>query len=884
METNTNSSQQNRKPSKQIDTKKIELKRRNKKNNNSQMKVKKKKSSFKSKLWVAWCVIFSLIFVATIAVGTVVVMVYYDTLEELPAMDLEKVKTPYNTIVYDHVGNEVADLAEDSLIMVESYDELSQSLIDAFSATEDARFLNHRGIDGPRTVKAVLGTYIFQSGESGGSTITQQLVKQTLLADKIALDEQYKFTEQRKIDEWMLSFLLEKEMTKEEILVSYLNNAINYGRFTGVGTAARRYFNKTVSELTVPEAALLAGIPQLPAENNPFYAIDTATERYQEVIGLMEYHDYITADEAKAALNMPLADLVVRNQDAFTNQNAAYFTAVEAELAEIFKGEENDEGSPVYYTNYRVYTALNQEQQAFANQIMETNDYVDWDTAVYYTYGSEYTYDEGMNFQGAFTVVDVNTGAIPAVGASRNVRETGLNIAVTGYRSPGSSIKPIVDYTPAVEKLNWGAQQVLNDRVTYYSGTSSQVYNYNYGAHSGFVTMEYAIAESLNTTAVQAIQQVGLEDAAKIATSMGITKAYPLYQQGLLGEAAALGGGLEVTTKELAAAYATLGNGGYYNTPHTVTKVEDIVTGEVIWEYNAETDRQQVLKESTAATMTQALIHTRTSGTVARGRKQVSYNIQFAAKTGTSSYSSDEINAYGVSAYAEKDHWHVGYSPTYSIAAWTGLSVEGEEVLLRTGGNSNNNKAVGSYLMASWMNEFGNDGASFSFLGAANASSKGSISDFGITINNASKTISWSEPTINYPSGITDEDKESFGGLIYDITVETSSGTGYNATTTNTSTTYPSGYFDSGTVIVTARINNDKTTNVMDNNTQSNSGLSNPRKNDETTGNNVARATINTSRIAMVDASEQPTTTTTATLTNLTIFLTIISQITSFDW
>ena len=799
-----------------VNTQKIEVKSR-KENKNINQRKPKKKSSLKSKLWTAWCVLFAFIFVGTIAVGAVAVIVYYDTMEELPPLDLEKVKTPLNSVVIDKMGNEVADYAEEASIVVENYEDLPQTLIDAFSATEDARFFVHKGIDGPRTVKAVLGTYIFKSGESGGSTITQQLVKQTLLADKIAKDEDYKYTEQRKIDEWILSFLLEKSLTKEEILLSYLNNGVNYLRYTGVGTAAKRYFNKTVSELTLPEAALLAGIPQLPAENNPFYAIDTATERYHTVLSLMESHGFISEEEKDAAINIPLADLVIRNQAAFINQNAAYFTAMEPELRAIFKDQESDEGTPAYYKNYRIYTELVPEQQAFANQIMETNDYVDWAEGEYYTYGREYTREEGLNYQGAFTVVDVKTGGIPAVGASRNIRETGYNIAVEGYRSPGSSIKPIVDYTPAVEKFDWGAKHILNDRKTFYSGTSSEVYNYNRGGNAGLITMEYAIADSKNTTAVQAIQLVGLEDAAKIATSMGITKAEPLYHQGLLGEAAALGGGLEVTTKELAAAYATLGNAGKYNLPHTVSKVENISTGEVIWEYNPETQAQQVVKESTAATMTEALIYSRRQGTMASGaRKQVAYGIDFAAKTGTSSYSGEEIANYGVSPYAEKDHWHVGYSPTYSIASWTGLAVEGEEVLRRTGGNANANKGVGSYILASWMNEFGDYGTSFDFLGAANKDAKGSISDFGIYPHNPS-SVSWDMPTLNMPSGLTDEDKASLGDIVFDVEfVINGKAIPGGAGITSTSLNYPVKYFDSGTIRITARLNNEKADMIVD--------------------------------------------------------------------
>lgn len=779
--------------------------------NQKQGKKTKKKGRFGSIMWKAWCVFFIFLLVGTVAAGAFSTIIYLDAKKDLPAIDLTKIATPVSSVVYDRNDAYTADLAEDALITV-TYDELPQSLIDAFTAVEDARFFNHKGIDGPRTVTAILDSYILNNGVNGGSTLTQQLVKNTLLTDKIAEDEDYKTSNRRKIDEWILSYELEKETSKKEIFTSYVNNAISYGRYSGVGTAAKRYFNKSVSELTLPEAALLAGIPQLPTENNPFYDINTATERYNTVINSMERHKFVTKEEADIMRAIPLADLVVRNQDEILNPNTAYFSAVEQELREIFKDTALDEaGLPGYYKNYKIYTHLDQEQQNFANEIMDTENYVDWEDAVYNTYGSEHTQEENLNFQGAFTVVDVKTGGIPAIGASRNIKQTnGVNIAVDGFKSPGSSIKPIIDYTPAVEKFDWAATHIMNDKPTYYSGTSSQVNNYNYGGHKGFITMQTAIADSTNTTAVQAMQLVGIEEAATIAGNMGLSKAKPLLEEGLLGEASALGGGLETTTKEMAGAYATLGNGGRYNKAHTIRRIENM-KGEIIYQYIPE--QTQVVKESTAATMTQALKYSRSNGTPASGRKQVNYDISFGAKTGTSSYSSEEISAYGVSTYAEKDHWMVGYSPEYAIAAWTGLAVEDGPTLKRTGGNTNSNKAVGSYMVAAWMNKFAPAGTDFGFLGSANSGKVGGIGGFEVSNNHNSSTVSWTVPGVDYPSGMTDADKASFGSVVFDVQLETTGGAIALANgVTSTSVGYSEyAYYEGITgVTVTARINNEK--------------------------------------------------------------------------
>jgi len=813
-------------------TQKLILKRRT----TDKKRGKKDKSSpeKKNRRWKIWSTIFSFVFVLTLLVGIFAIYVLVDTMTDIPdiAQNMNKLISSKNSVVIDKAGNEVADLAESSSVIIDTYEEVPQTLIDAFTAIEDARFFTHHGIDGPRTAQAVMGTFILNTGDSGGSTITQQLVKQTLLEDKIRQNPKYKNSIRRKIDEWVLAYMIEQILPKDQIFLSYLNNAIGYGRYVGAGTAAKRFFNKKISELTLPEAALLAGIPQLPYHNSPFVDMDRATKRYHSVIDLMERHGYVQPEEAKLARNTPLADILMTNQIEFTNENAAYFTAVEEELKEIFP-EEYDadiDDKQFMYRNFKIYTELVPEQQALANKIMETDEFVAWTDAAGYLYGRDMTRAENYNFQGAFTVVDVKTGGIPAVGASRNIREAGYNIAVSGHRSPGSSIKPIIDYTPAVEKFKWGAYHLMLDRPTFYGGAggTNEVYNYNQEKHQGLISMADAIAKSKNTTAVQAIQQVGLEEAALIASEMGIVNAWDRYKEQELGESAALGGGLEVSTKELASAYATLGNGGVFNRPHIITKIESLEDGKVLWEYKE--DPKEVVSRKTAATMTQALIHSARNGTFAAGRKRVDWNIQLGGKTGTSSYSATEIKDFGVSNYAEKDHWHAAYSPTYAIASWTGLENEGEDVLRRTGGNKNINKAVGSYMLATWMNAFGNDHTTFEFLNEANSdTTRGSVGSFTVTADSNSKIVSWTEPGVSLPTGLTDTDKDLLGGLIYDVTFDTNSGS-WSFSTADRQIAFPSNNFDNGSVTVTARLNNEQASQLVDPASVTVSGLKNKKK------------------------------------------------------
>ncbi|GBU11120.1 hypothetical protein AwErysi_07360 [Erysipelotrichaceae bacterium] len=728
---------------------------------------------------------FTAILLSSIVGTFLIYQVFLDIQSDLPPLGINNIrdKMRENSVVIDKYGDIVANLAEESYISV-SYDELPQSLIDAITAAEDARFFTHKGIDGPRTINAVITNSLLKQVTSGGSTITQQLIKVTSLQNKIQTDADYKDSNERKVHEWILAHQLEAEMSKEDILSSYFNT-LGYGRFTGVGTAAKRYFNKHISELTTAESALLAGIPQASTDNNPYKDMEKSTKRYNVVTKLMFDHKFISADEKIALDSIPLGDLLLTNQDEFTSKNFSYFSAVESELNQLFNitTADSDVFLP-YYTGYKIYTAMDQEQQRFANELMDTNDYVDYAEMLQnipYYYNNGIT--EDLNLQASFAVVDVKTGGIPAIGAARNFKEHGNNFALNGYRSPGSAIKPIIDYAPGMEKLGWTANTMFTDKKTYYSGTKNEVFNFSNSVTNQPISLQNAVSQSLNTVAVQAMQQVGVEYAGTIAGDLGISRAKELLEDNFLFESAALGGGLETTVVEMAGAYATFGNAGKFNTPYFITKVEND-KGEIIYEHKQE--NTQILSPTTAQNMTNALIHTRNYGTPASGRKQVNRQINFAAKTGTSSYDADDRQAYGLSSRAEKDHWIVGYSPEYAIAVWTGFNVEDADFLSKTRGNVNDNKGYGSYIMATWMNKFAPEYTKFDF--SVEKSFNATLSGIAVTLDYENGQAFWNRPTISYPTAMSLEIRKALGSIVYDIILVNKDGSEIHLNTVDANT------------------------------------------------------------------------------------------------
>lgn len=536
------------------------------------------------------------------------------------------------TIIYDSKDNIIAKLGIEKRESIK-YENLPQVLIDAIIATEDSRFFEHNGVDGARFLKASLGQLTGNSSAGGASTLTMQVVKNNLTSTDQTIIRKFK-------DIYLSVFFMEKKYTKEEILEFYVNDSLLGGNVYGVQEASKYYFNKNVSELTLPEAALIAGLFQSPNGYNPYNHPENAKKRMNTVLKLMVRHGYITQKEADIAGSIDISSMLTANREV-----TLYQGYVDAVIDEVKQKTKNDP----YLVSMEIYTALNPDIQRGLDEIME---------------GKTFKWPD-EKIQAGVTVLDINTGEINAIGAGRNRQgERTYNYATMAKRQPGSTAKPIFAYGPGMEFDNFSTYELFTDEPWHYSD-GTEFGNWD-GGYQGLMTLKQAIAVSRNVPAVKALQRVnkdvGNDKIVKFVTNLGI----PL-ENNVAYEAYAIGGlSRGVTTVEMAAAYAAFGNGGYYIEPHTIKSIKYRDTDETT-EFNYK--KKQAMKESTAYLMTNVLEYAAHSG-FSGGTG--GYAGTRAVKTGTSNFSSEELARHHLPASAVKDLWSVAYTSELAISLWYG--------------------------------------------------------------------------------------------------------------------------------------------------------------------------------------------------------------------
>lgn len=528
--------------------------------------------------------------------------------------------------------------------------EIPENLQKAFISIEDERFMEHKGYDLPRTFKATFvwmwGKVTGKKGASfGGSTITQQLIKNVT-----GENDQ---TPVRKIREISRAVAVEKQMDKNQILEMYLNCIYLSHGCNGVKTAAETYFGKEVKDLTLAECASIAGITQNPAAYDPIDNPDNNKKRQQTVLTKMKELGYITEDEFDTALNEELKIKKDGSGDKDKIQTNSYF--VDQVIADVIRDlqvmgySENLANKIVYGGGVKIKAAYNPEIQ----EIVEK----------YYSKESNFY---GSGIQSAITVIDVKTGQVVGIagGIGEKTASLTLNRASQAPRQPGSTIKPIAAYAPALEYGEITPCSVYEDEAKSYNGWVPRNYDYSY---RGSVDVRTALRKSLNTTPVEIIDDMGAQKSYDFLTQkLGVTTLVQskeingkIYTDVGLSQLA-LGGLTDgMTTLEMAAAYSSFANGGVYNKPYTYINVTD-KNGNVI----IESDRSSsvAMNESTAYIMTQMLKDVVSSGTgVGAAVSNASYT---AGKTGTTS--------------ENNDRWFVGYTPYYAAAVWYGYDTPKE--------------------------------------------------------------------------------------------------------------------------------------------------------------------------------------------------------------
>lgn len=626
-----------------IKSKKTNSNNKHEKKNNKVKVVKsknnKKKSNNKNKKNVINRIIYALIIIGIVTILGIVGFFAYIVIST-STFDPEALKSKEQTVVYDINGEEIATLGMEKRENVK-YKDLPQVLIDAIVATEDSRFFQHNGVDLPRFMKASMGQVLrkfglVSSNPGGASTLTMQVVKNNLTSVDQNITRKFK-------DIYLSVFFLEKKYTKEEILEFYVNDSLLGGNVYGVGQASEYYFGKSVSELSLPEASLLAGLFQSPNGDNPYKNPENATKRRNTVLNLMVRHGYITDEERDIANSIPVESLLAETEDKVDYQGF-----IDTVVDEVIDKTGNDPGT----VPMKIYTTLEKSIQDGLNSVLN---------------GETYTWENDV-VQSGISVINVETGAIAALGSGRNRNGKKLfNYATMAKRQPGSTAKPIFDYGPGFEYNNYSTYTLFVDEPWTYSDGKS-LGNWDGGYH-GLMTLKNALSISRNITAVKAFQDVGKKNITKFVEGLGIkvTEEKDGKTINHLNEAYAIGGlDTGVTTLQMAAAYAAFASGGYYVEPYTVTKIEYRETGEV---EEFEHKREQVMKPSTAFLMNNVLEYAVNYGF--NGGAKV-YGSHVAAKTGTSNYDSATMEREKLPYNAVNDLWTVAYTSKYSTALWYG--------------------------------------------------------------------------------------------------------------------------------------------------------------------------------------------------------------------
>ncbi len=522
-------------------------------------------------------------------------------------------------------------------------DQIPDHLVKALVSIEDRRFYDHKGVDWFRTLAAI--TTMFSSSDSifGGSTITQQLIKNLTGNDDV--------TVKRKLVEIFQALEFEKKYDKDEIITWYLN-AVYFGEGSyGIYAAAKTYFDKEPIELTLAESAAIVGIVNLPTYYSPFYSEENNKARQETVLREMYEQGYINYDEYTAAVNEPLVFArsanEARQQEIYSWYVETVIEDVKADLMEQ-KGISADAAEQLLYSGgYRIYTCYDPAIQAKVDAVYENLD----------TLPKAYRASE-QQLQSAIVIMDPYTGEIVALAGGVGEKTANLitNRATQSERPPGSSFKPLSVYAPAIEAGLITQNTLVNDapagEITL-SGTSWYPNNSDYG-NRGVITIRQAVMSSLNTVAAQVLDKLGLDASYSfLENNLGFTtlieqdRNYPSLSLGELTNGA--------TVREMTQAFCTFVNGGIFTESHVYTRVTD-AAGSLVLENNVET--HVAMKANTAYNVLDMLYGAASGGT---GTEANFWSQPVAGKTGTSS------NYW--------NRWFCGTTAYYTAAVWTGYDM-----------------------------------------------------------------------------------------------------------------------------------------------------------------------------------------------------------------
>jgi penicillin-binding protein 1A len=591
----------------------------------------RKKSKLLQRLRTALLLLCFVTILGVVGIVASAVSTYQALAANMPDLDdYHSTELAQTSLIYDTNGNIVDQLYGVQNRFVIPLDEVDPTLKQAIISIEDHRYYEHRGLDFEAIGRAAVENVKSLSIQEGGSTLTQQLIKNTYIAQQ----ERQVASFERKLVEGSLAWQYEKEHSKDEILEQYLNTVYFGSNAYGAEAAAKTYFNKQASELTLSESALLAGIINLPGIYDPFVDPESAKARRNVVLDRMLEYGHISKKEHDRAVASKLD--VSRGRVQYQNDNEYFLNAVRKEIAKEYGDD------MVYEGGLKIYTTLDPDLQAMANDAVDS-----------------IVNPEAGDPSASLVSIEPETGAVRAMVGGSDFDQVKFNLATQAHRQAGSSFKPFV-YSEAVHEGISPETMYVSKHLTIDMGQNARPYevdNYDF-IHRGPITLEKALADSDNTVFVQLALDLGLQKVVEMANELGIDTEIDAYPSTAIG-----GLRVGVTPLEMASAYSTFANSGTHMEPYLVQKLTKDDKGKDTLLEEHHPFGEEVLSRDEAAVVTEAL-----RGVTERGTASYYHDLEAeigrpsAGKTGTS-------NEF-------VDAWFIGFIPQLSTSVWVGYPNE----------------------------------------------------------------------------------------------------------------------------------------------------------------------------------------------------------------